>query len=532
MLRPYTMSKWHFSTITYNVKQRDNILSQVCAVIDSYESESGIIYCIKRADVDDLCSKLSQKGYKVLPYHAGMSDEDRKKNQDAFIKDEVDIIVATVAFGMGIDKSNVRYIIHAGMPKSLEHYQQETGRAGRDGLEAECYMFYSISDLMTWQYILRDMDPKANEIALSKLKDMYEFCVAYNCRHKTILSYFGQEYDKENCGACDICLNKEEPLEDSLIIAQKIISCVLRLKIPYGIAYIGRVLLGSKDKRILQAGHDKLSTWGILVGNGRQNIRGWIEQLISQGYLEREGEYSTINVTEKGWCVIKDNETPKLFKQQEEPLEKSKTYIDSWEDADDNLFNALRLLRRKLADEQGVPAFIVFSDVTLRDMAGRKPSTLAEFLRVNGVGQKKCETYGEIFIKTITDYCKSNPVETNTSQVLPDGTLKQADLNSSKQRAFELFAQNYLVENIVQMTGRANSTVIGYLEEYINKNKITCPSPWVDNETFLKIIDAVGKIGTDKLKLIFDYFDGQVSYDQIRISAACLINILSFRLKQ
>jgi ATP-dependent DNA helicase RecQ len=513
--------------LVYSIIPRGNKLSQIRSVLDRHQSESGIIYCIRRVDVDDLCSALTEKGYKVLPYHAGMSDTDRKKNQEAFIKDEVDIIVATVAFGMGIDKSNVRYVIHAGMPKSLEHYQQETGRAGRDGLEAECCLFFAEKDFVTWQFILSDSE--AMEIAMDKLKYMYNFCINGTCRHKAILSYFGQELDKESCDACDVCLDQVELLEDSLVVSQKIISCVARLNGQYGITHIGRVLVGSNDKRIIEAGHNKLTTWGILSDKGRQAVRSWIDQLVSQGYLERTGEFNTIEVTDKGWQVLKGQDTPRLLKLAEkaEKAEKTKIASDSWEGVDMGLFSVLRALRREKADEQGVPAFIVFSDSALRDMARRRPSTLGSFLNVSGVGQKKCETYGKDFIKVIVAYCTENSVNLDIKIRQNTYIIERDEDNipdEFKQRAFNLFRQGSTVKGVAQSTGRALSKVFGYLEEYIKQERISDPSPWVNDKINSHIIEAIEMVGIDRLKPIYEFLNGEISYDLIRISVACFRN--------
>jgi len=285
-----------------------------------------------------------------------------------------------------------------------------TGRAGRDGLEAECCLFYSNGDFNTWQTILSDSEPEVMEIALGKLRDMYNFCISGTCRHKAILSYFGQEPDKEICNACDVCLDQVELLEDSLIVSQKILSCVARLKGQFGAGYIGQILVGSNDKRIIENGHEKLSTYGILSDKGRQPVRSWIDQLVSQEYLERTGEFNTINITDKGWLVLKGQETPRLLKLAEK-AEKIRVPSNSLEGVDMGLFSVLRALRREKADEQNVPAFIVFSDSALRDMARKRPSTLEGFLGVSGVGQKKLETYGEEFIRAIVDYCTENSVE-------------------------------------------------------------------------------------------------------------------------
>ncbi len=517
--------------LIYRAKHRDNVFEQICSAIANHKTESGIIYCIRRTDVDNLCLKLNQKGYNALPYHAGISDQARKENQEAFINDRVDIIVATVAFGMGINKSNVRYVIHAGMPKSLEHYQQETGRAGRDGLESECCMFFAYSDFMTWQKIVGDLDSEAGKIASKKLKEMYDFCIDTSCRHQAILTYFGQKLDTPNCKACDICLEEPELMEDALVIAQKIISCIVRLKnsgmgaASFGSAYIGRVLTGSKDQRILQAGHDKLSTWGILASEGKHNIRIWIEQLVMQGYLERDNEYKTISVSEKGWRVIKNNEIPRLTKSLQIRPEQPKSQPTTWEGVDDGLFNALRVLRRGLAEKQNVPAYIVFSDSSLKDMALRRPSNLNEFLNITGVGQKKWETYGDAFVKTIVDYCTTNSVEMDTiAAPIVIKQVKDSSISAVKSRAFELFRQGCSVDETAAQVCRAASTVASYLEEYIQQEKLTHPAPWVDDKTFLLILKAMDEVGAERLKPIFDLLNGEIPYDLIRISRACVMN--------
>jgi ATP-dependent DNA helicase RecQ len=399
--------------LAYKAERRTDKLKQVCAVIDRHKGDAGIIYCLRRVDVDDLCSKLSDRGYSAAPYHAGMTDEDRKKNQDLFMGEKVDIIVATIAFGMGIDKPNVRYVIHVSMSKSLEHYQQESGRAGRDGLEAECCMFYSGSDYVTWKTILKDMEPEAKKIALGKLNSMYEYCTGVVCRHRTILSYFGQELEKSNCAACDVCLGDLDCMEDSLVISQKILSCVIRLGERFGADYTALVLIGSSDQRILENGHDELSTYRILSDYKKRETRDWIEQLVAQGCILKTEEYNLLKATEKGWRVMKGKETPRLLTPVKKRAKTPKAMKASGEGVNNGLFEALRKLRREIADKKRIPAYIVFSDVTLLDMARRRPSTPNDFLMVSGVGEKKKEQYSDVFLSAIKEYCLANSVGMN-----------------------------------------------------------------------------------------------------------------------
>ncbi len=389
--------------LVYKVQPRNNITKQVCSVIDRHKGESGIIYCIRRKDVDRMCAQLESKGYKVAPYHAGMNAERRRKNQDKFITERVDIIVATVAFGMGIDKSNVRYVIHTGMPKSLEHYQQESGRGGRDGLEADCCLFYSGGDYGTWKSLMRDMPTEAYKIAIAKLGNMYSYCTAGVCRHKAILKYFDQDLDTDSCNACDMCLGEFEYIDDALIVAQKILSCVVRLEQMFGGGYVAQVLIGSKDKRIMENNHDTLSTYGLLDDYPKRTVHDWIEQLTGQNYIEKYGEYNVLGVTEKGRTVLKGLQTPRLLKPiiKKAKAKLSKAATDSWEGVDKELFEALRKLRTKIAGKKKIPAYVVFGDASLRDMARKKPASLDAFLDVKGVGEKKCKKYGETFIAAI-----------------------------------------------------------------------------------------------------------------------------------
>jgi len=390
--------------LVYKAVPRANRLAQVCGVLDRHKGETGIIYCIRRADVDSLCAKLKERGYRALPYHAGMQDCERRRNQDAFIKEECDMIVATVAFGMGIDKSNVRYVIHAGMPKSLEHYHQESGRAGRDGLEAECVLFYSGGDYGVWKDILGDSEPKAREISVGKLNEMYSYCTGITCRHKAILDYFGQDLNKENCEACDVCQGSIDLVENPLQDSQKILSCIVRLKESFGADYTAAVLLGSKDERVLANRHDQLSTYGLMSHLAKKTVRNWIEQLVAQGYIYKTDDYKVLKVTQKGWLVLKGKESPRLLRPAKEPAKErkiSKIAKDSWDGVDQGLFEELRKLRRALADKKGVPAYIVFSDATLRDLARKKPSTKEEMLLVHGIGEAKLKQYGLNFLNAI-----------------------------------------------------------------------------------------------------------------------------------
>jgi ATP-dependent DNA helicase RecQ len=432
---------------------------------------------------------------------------------------------------MGIDKSNVRYVIHAGMPKSLEHYQQESGRAGRDGLEAECWLFHSGSDSMMWKRMLDNSEQSAREGALRALEAMENFCKGVECRHRAIVRYFGQELESKNCGACDVCLSELDYVAEPVILAQKILSCVARLNERFGADYVAKVLSGSRDKRILQFSHDQLSTYALLREHPVATIRSWIEQLVSQGFLVKAGEYNTLQLTATGRALLKGEGAPQLLKPAEtktdaETKQAARTPADSWEGVDRDLFEQLRELRASIAAERAVPAYIVFGDTALRDMARRRPSTLEGFSHVNGVGDKKLEDFGDTFVTVIAEYCRANQIAMDVaSPTVPPRPPVASGVNQSALPAFEFFRNGASIEEVMSKLNRARSTVLSYLSEYLRHDLVLDPSPWVDSVTARRIETAIEEIGPQpRLAPIYEHLGGQVCYDDIRIVAACLRN--------
>ncbi len=518
--------------LVYRVERRADRLSQVRAVIDRHRDTSGIIYCITRKEVDQMSQALVQLGHRARPYHAGLDDGERRRNQDAFIEEKVDTIVATVAFGMGIDKSNVRYVVHAGMPKSLEHYQQESGRAGRDGLEAECCLIYSAQDVMTWKWMLdkEESPPEARRAAIRSVDVMERFCTGLVCRHRALVEHFGQTYERESCGACDVSLDDVELVADATVVGQKILSCVLRLQQRFGADYTANVLAGSKEQRILQAGHDKLSTYGLLAGEGKRAARDWIEQLAAQGYLTKTGEYNVLEVTQEGRRLLKGEATPRLTAAAKKTAKESRAAapgVDSWEGVDHELFEALRVLRQDIALGQGVPPYVIFHDTSLRDMARRRPSTLAVFHQVQGVGEKKLADYGEAFVSLIVDHCRAHGLTTDVTPPPPKPAPPpepSAGPSMAAVASFGYFRQGLSVEEVARRMERAVSTARGYLVEFIRHEKRTDPSPWVDAATVQRVAGAAEIVGGERLKPIFDALGGSVSYEEIRIAMECMRN--------
>jgi ATP-dependent DNA helicase RecQ len=396
--------------LNYRVRRQDRLIDQVEQIVANHAGESGIVYCTSRKETEATAAALSDRGHRALPYHAGLEDHERRNNQEAFLREDVDVIVATVAFGMGIDKSNVRFVVHAGMPKSLEAYQQESGRAGRDGLEAECVLIYSGADFSKWKRILEaDGDP--SPVAVAALSGMFAYATGATCRHSALVEHFGQQLAGD-CQACDVCQGDVDQVDDPLVLAQKIVSCVARLEERderYGAEHVAQILTGSKEERVVARGHDRISTYGLLANEGKRNVRDWIEQLAGQGCVERVGEYSVLAVTPLGWQVLRGELTPRLLRPAKRSAASRDTpsrgaTADDWEGVDRGLFDSLRHLRRDLAAEQQVPAYIVFGDGALRDMARRRPTDHAEFLQVKGVGEKKAADYADVFLERIREF--------------------------------------------------------------------------------------------------------------------------------
>ncbi len=398
--------------LTYRVTPRSQVTGQVVDLLKKHADEPGIIYCLRRDDVDMLSARLNALGFRNLPYHAGLTDEMRRSHQDLFAREEVDIMVATIAFGMGIDRSNIRFVIHTAMPKSIEHYHQETGRAGRDGLPAYCYMFYGGSDYLTWKSLLEDSPQKA--VLLDKLQRLYHFCARPHCRHKVLANYFGQDYTRTSCEACDYCLNELEMVEDPLVVGQKILSCVYRVQqatgLGFGAGHIANVLKGNLTDQAATWGHQRLSTFGLMANESVAFIRYMIEQLIGQDFLARGGEFSTLSLTDTGRKLLRGELTPVLAKPLVGAKKKEITRRgrqkkeEEWAEIDQELFQLLRKKRAELAQQQGVPAFIIFGDKSLRDMAVIKPVTRQAFATVYGVGEHKLQIYADAFIGLIKKY--------------------------------------------------------------------------------------------------------------------------------
>lgn len=394
--------------LVYRVLARATIKRQILDVLERHRGEAGIIYCPSRREVDGLAQWLQDSGWRARPYHAGLDDEDRHRNQDAFLNEEIDIVVATVAFGMGIDRSDVRFVIHAGAPQSLEHYQQESGRAGRDGLEAECVLFTSAADFLKWRAML-EKNGELSDARRMLLRDIERYAASVGCRHKRLVSYFGEDFAKTDCGACDYCLGELEALADSTTVARKVLSAVARVGQRFGAAHVTNVLRGSESEQVRSRGHHELSVFGLMKDASIDELRGYVDQLLAHGLLQQSGdEYPVLQLSSTGLALLKDaNAEPDLSLARQKRPERdrlprrSRVEAESWEGVDREVFERLRAMRLGIARQRGVPPYVIFHDTTLRELARLKPRSVAELHGVYGVGARKAEDLGALVIETI-----------------------------------------------------------------------------------------------------------------------------------
>ena len=527
--------------LTYRVVFRNELLNQVEAVIARHPRQAGIIYCIRRLDVDELAANLQKKGHKVLPYHAGMTPEERKKTQEAFATEQCDIIVATVAFGMGINRSNIRFVLHAAMPKSMEHYQQEIGRAGRDGLEAECVLLYSGADFATWKWILEQSAKEPGvpadflPNALKHLNDLDRYARGAACRHKALVEYFGQQYTNESCGACDLCLGDTEPVADALLIAQKILSCVARVKERFGIGHVSSVLRGENTEGINRWGHAQLSTYGLLADRRKPDLRNWIYQLIGQGVLVQEdlqlssgNSVPILKLNEASWEVMRGKRQVRLLqpvqRKKGEKAHKAEVDAASWEGVDEELFEVLRALRRDIASERSLPPYVIFHDSVLRQLARVRPASLTDMRLISGIGDAKLRDIGQRVLNVLDEHCRARDLSRNNAAAPPPRHEPAPSTRPNAQRdlAFQLFRQGKTLDEVSKNTDRSRRTLCEYLCDFIRSERPASLAPWVSEELYQRVAAAARQVGVDRLKPLFIALDEKVPYEVISIVLADL----------
>ena len=537
--------------LIYRVLPRRDMMGQIQDTLSRHPGEAGIIYCVRRRDVDDLVTALNAPAGsgrpRALGYHAGLTPQTRRQVQEAFAREQCDLIVATVAFGMGIDRSNIRLVLHTGLPKSIEAYQQETGRAGRDGLEAECVLLYSGQDVRTWQYLLdRSVQdavatgtPVSADYILSArrhLEEMDRLARGAVCRHQALVEYFGQPYQpaRTSCRACDHCLGDTEVLPDALRVAQKILSAVARTGQRFGAGHVIAVLRGEHPERVRQLRHDQLSVHGLLADRSSRELRDFIYQLIGQGVLAqenlllREGRPAPIlKLTPASVEVMKGLRPVRLIQTALQSAGESRRTASSWEAVDRPLFEELRRRRKAAADRRGVPPYMIFSDATLRELARVRPTTLAGLRYIYGIGQTKLQECGGEWVAVIKTHCAAHHLPSDLP-LAPAAARGSAGLAATAYRrpqaqkalAWKLFAQNTPIGQVARQTGRKPSTIADYLAEYISQERPASIAAWIPDSIYARVAAAIKTTGSTQLKPLFIALNETVPYDQIRLVAA------------
>jgi ATP-dependent DNA helicase RecQ len=500
------------------VARKSDPYAQTIEMLGRYKDQSGIVYCFSRKQVDELAAYLASKGYSVRRYHAGLEDSERRQNQEAFIRDDAQIIVATIAFGMGINKPNVRFVIHFDLPRSIEGYYQEIGRAGRDGLPAHCLLLYSYSDVAKLNYFIDQKEGGEKRVAMQHLDAIVRYAEdERSCRRKPLLNYFGESFQADNCSSCDNCTSAPIPLTDITIYAQKFLSCVKRADEKFGAGHITDILLGSENEKVLRWEHDKLSTYGIGTELGKKQWMHIARQLLTMGYLKQEGEYHTLSLTARALEALKKRETILGLVQEAERVrvKGKKTEIEY----NSALFALLRQKRKELADEAGVPPYVIFSDKTLVEMSAYYPQSLTSLLNISGVGQVKLRQYGEMFLDVIVLYCEKHGLNENPKET----PREKSDTSRRYVIVSEAYNSGETIQDLMERYHVTAATVLDHLARYLaagNKLRngedlqtLTSVSPEAQQAAFA----AFDELSPTFLKPVFDQLNGLLNYDDLKI---------------
>ncbi len=500
--------------INLTVAPGQNKYDKIKAFIKNRPNQSGIIYCLSRKSTEQVAEKLRADGIKAAHYHAGIEREKRSKVQEEFIKDDVPIICATIAFGMGIDKSNVRWVIHYNMAKNIENYYQEIGRSGRDGTKADALMFYSLQDVMVYRGFIKDNNANS-EVEIAKLRRIQEYAESLTCRRKILLSYFG-EHLAEDCGNCDVCKNPPEHF-DGTVIAQKALSALFRLKESVGINMLINVLRGAGRQDIFELGYNEIKTYGAGKEHSFADWQQFMLQLLNQGLIEIAYDQNhVLKLTEAAKDVLYNKKRVKLVKvseiekqKQTEIKEPKQLKISKKEQINDELFDKLRALRKEIADKQGVPPYVVFSNAVLEDLSSEKPTSVNELTEISGIGEFKAKKYGYSFVAEIVKFIKEKSAE---------GTKIKG---STYIVTYDMFQNGMTVEGIAKERGLHTTTIFSHIANSYTNGRDIDLKRLVSADELTEIIQAVKAKGTKEgMKPLFDYLDEKIDYGKIRLGIA------------
>ncbi len=496
---------------------------------------SGIVYCLSRKRVDEIASRLREDGIEAIPYHAGLGAKEREENQTRWIRDDVQVMVATVAFGMGINKPDVRFVIHYDLPKNIEGYYQESGRAGRDGEDSHCTLFLGYQDLETIKYLIaQKVDPHTNEpleaeqrIAQQQLRQVVDYAEGVACRRTILLRYFGEGFQGD-CANCDNCLTPK-PMEDWTVETQKFLSCVARTKERFGGGHVIDVLRGSRKEKVLQHGHENLSTYGIGKDHSLDEWRQLSRSLVHQGLLTQTTDgYGILKLNERSWEVMRNQRNVLLpIERDAEPATVKDRDAAKERPVDmDILFERLRLLRKNLADEQEVPPYVIFSNATLNQMAEQQPTDRKEFAKLSGVGAKKLEQYADDFIALILEhhlkYPPAEPSESNSFQVKSESISSKSKLSkaSTQRETLAMYENGLDIDEISRDRNLKSATIWTHLVQLVESGYAINCDRLVSPERQTVIYEALEAIGGDSLRNLFDHLREEYTYDEIKIIRA------------
>ena len=523
------LASFNRENLFIEVTPKRDPVSQTLDFLKNFKDQSGIIYCFSRKQVDELADTLARKGFSVRPYHAGLEDVDRRRNQEAFIRDDVQIMVATIAFGMGINKPNVRFVIHFDLPKSIEGYYQEIGRAGRDGLPSHCLLLYSYSDAAKLRYFIDQKEEPERSASYQHLEAMTRYAEGSVCRRKPLLSYFGETFTGENCGTCDNCGADETELTDITIPAQKFLSCVKRSGERFGAAHIVDILLGSKNEKVEKYKHHELSTYGI----GKELTKSqWMHisrQLVERGLLDQEPAYRVLSVTAKGLEMLKSREQVKgqinEAKKSERAVAKGKSASAEEPEYDKSLFALLRNKRKELADASNVPPYVIFSDKTLAQMAAYFPQSKESLLNMSGMGKVKYERYGMDFLTIIKAYCRENKIDEKYKTPMRD----KDDAGRRYMAVGEAYNAGESIQNLMARYDVTADTILNHLARFIMAgNPLRSAEDLIalsnlNPDQQMAVFKAFDQMGSDMLKPVHEKLNGTVNYDELKILRLCYL---------
>ena len=508
---PIFVSSFNRDNLNLSVVSKKQAFPKLVHLLQKYKNDSVIIYCYSRKETEEITENLKLNGFNAGAYHAGLEASKRKLAQELFIKDKVNIVVATIAFGMGIDKPDVRLVVHYTFPKTLEGYYQEIGRDGRDGLKSDCVLFYTYADTRKHEFFINQInDKKLRDTAQEKLDEVLSYCELTTCRKKHLLKYFGEDLKVDNCQSCDCC-NTVHEVFNSSEIAKKIMSAIIRTDSHYGKNYIIEVLLGKKTQKIKINHHNKLSVYGIVKDYSVSELTSIISQLISLGYINKtDGQYPILSISNKGMKFLNSDEILELSKPDKEvALKKGEL------DYNEELFNILRELRRKLAEDAGVPPFVVFGDVSLREMAYYFPKDSKSFSKIAGVGAKKLDQYADIFLEVINYFSKTHNLISPEKTETIDIKVKQPTYFLKTK---ELIQKKVPIARIAKHEKLSQDTIINHIEKMIDAGEILdLEYLKLPRDRYDVMRKAYLKCGDEKLKPVFEYLGGKYNYDELKL---------------